>query len=73
MSIDAARPGADRIGLVAGDDDPYLPEGIGAAYGLPLGIVTTVVPGGGHLSTPTGYAPWPAMLDWCQHPGPASF
>ena len=52
--------------LVAGDDDPYLPEGIGAAYGLPLKIATTVIPGGAHLNTDAGYGEWPAVLDWCR-------
>ncbi len=67
LSVEAVSHGAETTVLVAGDDDPYLPEGIDAAYGLPLNATTTVVPGGGHLSVATGYGPWPAMLDWCQH------
>lgn len=62
---DAVRRGAGGTVLVAGDDDPYLPEGIAAAYGRPLGMATTVVPAGGHLSTNSGYGPWPAVWDWC--------
>jgi len=65
LHIDALRNGAGGTVLVAGDDDPYLPEGIAAAYGLPLEMATTVIPTGGHLSTNTGYGPWPAVLDWC--------
>jgi len=66
MDVDTVRHGADGTVLVAGDDDPYLPEGIGAAYGLPLRIATTVVAGGGHLNVDSGYGEWPAVLDWCR-------
>lgn len=66
MDVDTVRHGADGTVLVAGDDDPYLPEGIAAAYGLPLKIATTIIPGGGHLNEDSGYGTWPAMLDWCR-------
>ena len=65
MDIDAVRRGADGTVLVAGDDDPYLPEGIAEAYGRPLKIATTVIAGGGHLNVDAGYGAWPAVLDWC--------
>ena len=65
LDVDAVRHAADGTVLIAGDDDPYLPEGIAAAYGLPLKIATTVVPGGGHINVESGYGEWPAMLDWC--------
>jgi len=66
MDVDAVRHGADGTVLVAGDDDPYLPDGVGATYGLPLRIATTVVPGGGHLNTDSGFGEWAAVLDWCR-------
>lgn len=66
LSVEAVRRGAGGTVLVAGDDDPYLLEGIATAYGLPLDVATAVVPSGGHLSVATGYGPWPAMLDWCR-------
>jgi predicted alpha/beta hydrolase family esterase len=65
MDIDTVRHGADGTVLVAGDNDPYLPEGIAAAYALPLKIATTIVPGGGHLNVDAGYGEWPAVADWC--------
>jgi hypothetical protein len=65
LDVDAVRHAADGTVLIAGDDDPYLPEGIAAAYGLPLKIATTVVPGGGHINVDSGHGEWPAMLDWC--------
>jgi predicted alpha/beta hydrolase family esterase len=65
LDIDTVRRGADGTVLVAGDADPYLPEGIAAAYGLPLKIATTIIEGGGHLNSDSGYGEWPAVLDWC--------
>jgi predicted alpha/beta hydrolase family esterase len=66
MDVDTVRRGADGTVLVAGDADPWIPEGIAAAYGLPLKIATTIVPGGGHLNTESGFGEWPAVLDWCR-------
>jgi uncharacterized protein len=66
MDVDTVRKGADGTVLVAGDDDPYLPEGIAEAYGRPLKIATTVVASGGHLNPDSGYGPWPSVLDWCK-------
>jgi predicted alpha/beta hydrolase family esterase len=65
LDVDALRAAADGTVLVAGEGDPYTPEGIAAAYGLPLKIPTTVVPGGAHLNVEAGYGEWPAVLDWC--------
>lgn len=65
LDVDTVRRGADGTVLVAGDDDPHLPHGIAAAYGLPLKMATTVIPGGGHLNSESGYGEWPAVLDWC--------
>jgi uncharacterized protein len=65
LDVEAVRRAADGTVLIAGEDDPYLPEGVGTAYALPLRIATTVVPGGGHLNVDSGYGEWPAMLAWC--------
>ncbi|MER5947603.1 alpha/beta hydrolase [Streptomyces sp. NPDC001904] len=65
----ALRPGQlGEARLVAGDDDPYCPEGALAAYGGPLGIATEVIAGGGHLSMDDGYGAWPAVREWCLGP-----
>src|SRR4051794_6111783 len=66
MDVDTVRRGADGTVLVSGDDDPNLPEGVAAAYGLPLKMPTTMIPGGGHLNTESGYGEWPAVRDWCR-------
>ena len=65
LEIDLVRHASDGTVLVAGDDDPYCPEGAATAYGRPLKMPTTVIPDGGHLNLEAGYGPWPAMLDWC--------
>lgn len=65
LDVEAVRHAADGTVLIAGDNDPYIPEGIAAAYGLPLKIATTVIPDGGHLNVDAGYGAWPAMLGWC--------
>lgn len=64
LNTDAVRRAAEGTVLVGGDDDPFCPEGIASAYGVPLKMATTVIAGGGHLNPDSGYGPWPAMLDW---------
>jgi uncharacterized protein len=73
MDVDTVRRGADGTVLVAGDDDPYLPDGIAAEYGRPLKMATTVIPGGGHLTDTSGYGEWPAVLSWCRRDNLAFF
>ncbi|MFF3937799.1 RBBP9/YdeN family alpha/beta hydrolase [Streptomyces phaeofaciens] len=51
--------------LVAGDDDPYLPEGAQTAYGDPLGLTAELLPGAAHLDLEAGYGSWPSVLEWC--------
>lgn len=65
LDVEAVRAAADGTVLAGGTDDPYIPEGIRAAYGVPLRLPTTVLPGGGHVNPDSGYGPWPAVLDWC--------
>ena len=65
LDVDVVRHASEGTVLVAGDVDPYIPEGIADAYARPLKIATTVIPGGGHLNVDSGYGPWPAVLDWC--------
>jgi predicted alpha/beta hydrolase family esterase len=65
MDIDAIRKAADGTVLVGADNDPFCPGGIARVYGARLKMAVTVVAGGGHLNTESGYGPWPAVLDWC--------
>lgn len=68
LDVDAVRRAAGGTLLVCADDDPYCPEGAATAYGLPLKLPTTVVPGGGHLNADSGHGPWPAVERWCSRP-----
>ncbi|MFE7166198.1 RBBP9/YdeN family alpha/beta hydrolase [Streptomyces sp. NPDC057616] len=54
--------------LVAGDDDPYCPEGARETYGVPLGLPTDILPGAAHLDLDAGYGSWPSVLAWCLDP-----
>jgi predicted alpha/beta hydrolase family esterase len=56
------------VAMIVGDHDPYCPEGPDDQYVTPLRIPKIVIPGGGHLSTPDGYGPWPQLLAWCLDP-----
>jgi len=68
LDADAVRRAAGGTILVCADDDSYCPEGAAAAYGAPLKLPTTVIPGGGHLNADTGFGPWPAVERWCSRP-----
>ncbi|MEU5771621.1 alpha/beta hydrolase [Streptomyces asoensis] len=59
------RPLPHPTRLAAGDDDPYLPEGVQAAYGDPLNLTAELLPGAAHLDLDAGYGSWPSVLDWC--------
>ncbi|MET9500880.1 alpha/beta hydrolase [Streptomyces sp. NPDC006622] len=52
--------------LVAGDDDPYCPEGAQSAYGTPLGLTAELLPGAAHVDLDAGYGSWPSVLEWCE-------
>jgi predicted alpha/beta hydrolase family esterase len=65
LDVDVVRHAAEGTVLVGGDDDPYAPEGVAAAYGRPLKMATTVLAGGGHINAESGFDEWPAMLSWC--------
>jgi predicted alpha/beta hydrolase family esterase len=68
LDVEAVRRAAGGTILVCGDDDPYCPEGAALAYGRPLKIPVTVLPGTGHLNVAAGYGPWPAVEQWCHRP-----
>lgn len=54
--------------IVSSDSDPYCHGGAQAAFGTPLGIPVTTIPGGGHLERSAGYGRWPSVFEWCLHP-----
>ena len=70
--------GGDTVGargarvMIVGAHDPYCPEGPDEQYVTPLGLPKIVISGGGHLSAPDGYGPWPELLAWCLEPSTLS-
>ncbi|NIJ04402.1 alpha/beta hydrolase [Frigoribacterium faeni] len=50
--------------VVAGDDDPWLPLGLGDTWRGRLDARQHVVRGGGHLTPESGFGPWPEMTAW---------
>jgi predicted alpha/beta hydrolase family esterase len=50
--------------VVAGDDDPWLPLGLGDTWRGRLDGREVVVRGGGHLTPDSGFGAWPAMTAW---------
>jgi uncharacterized protein len=68
LDVEAVRQNADGTVLVCADDDPYCPEGAALAYGRPLKLPVTVLPGAGHINVAAGYGPWPAVEQWCRRP-----
>jgi predicted alpha/beta hydrolase family esterase len=60
-----AQHGGQGMVIVAGDDDPYCPEGVGRAYRLDPLVPLVTLPGAEHIRPSSGYGPWPAMLEWC--------
>ncbi len=68
LDAGAVRQAAGGTILVCADDDPNCPEGAALAYGRPLKLPTTVLPGAAHLNPEAGYGPWPAVERWCRRP-----
>jgi predicted alpha/beta hydrolase family esterase len=59
---------AKSVTLVASDKDPWLPRGVEAAFGQPLGLAPTIIAGGGHLTAADGFGPWVGVRDWVENP-----
>jgi predicted alpha/beta hydrolase family esterase len=55
---------ADATLLVCSDNDPYCPPGAVATFAKPLGIVSRLLRGAGHINTDAGYGPWPDVETW---------
>lgn len=68
LDAEAVRRAAGGTIMVCSDNDPYCPEGAALAYGRPLKLPVTVLPGGGHINVEAGYGPWPAVEQWCGRP-----
>ena len=65
--VDLAKA-AKSVQIVASDNDQWLPRGIQATFGLPLGIEPVVIPGAKHLSLADGWGYWQGVIDWVDNP-----
>jgi predicted alpha/beta hydrolase family esterase len=59
----AVLPGVEQI-VFEGENDPYAPGGVGAAYEIDPSIPVEVIANGGHLIPDSGFGPWPRILEW---------
>ena len=60
---DAVHAAAAQVIVIAGDADPYCPEGAGRVFAEPLGAEHVTVTGGGHLTIDDGFGAFPLVLD----------
>lgn len=60
---DKVRQGASKFYLYRSDNDPYVPEDIGAALAQKLQAKETIIPHAGHLNAESGYTQFPQLLD----------
>lgn len=65
--VDLAKA-AKSVQIVASDNDQWLPRGIQASFGQPLGIEPVVIPGAKHLSLADGWGYWQGVIDWVDNP-----
>lgn len=59
----AALPDVEQI-VFEGENDPYSPGGVLAAYDIDPTIPVETVPGGEHLTPDSGFGMWPRILEW---------
>jgi predicted alpha/beta hydrolase family esterase len=65
--VDLAKA-AKRVQIVASDADQWIPRGIQATFGEPLGLEPVVIPGAKHLSLNDGWGHWQGVIDWVENP-----
>lgn len=59
---------AKSLQIVASDADQWLPRGVQATFGDPLGVAPIVIPGAKHLSLNDGWGYWQGVIDWVENP-----
>lgn len=59
---------AKSLHIVASDADQWIPRGVVATFGEPLGIEPIVIPGAKHLSLSDGWGYWQGIIDWVDNP-----
>lgn len=64
----AFRNHAKDVKLIAGDEDPWLPEGAQKTFGEPLNLNAIIWPGAGHISMDEGFGNWDGVFYWALDP-----
>ena len=54
---------SERATIVAGDADPYCPDGAAQTFAIPLDAAFVEIQGGGHLTMDDGFGPFPLVRD----------
>lgn len=54
--------------ILAGDVDPWIPEGVIKTFGEPLGITPVIWQGAGHISMVEGFGNWDGVVYWALDP-----
>ena len=55
---------SDNNFILAGDNDPWLPNGVEETFGKPLGIKPTIWKDAGHISMDEGFGIWDGVVFW---------
>lgn len=54
--------------VVASDADQWIPRGVKATFGDPLGLDPVIIEGGKHISLADGWGRWQGVIDWVNNP-----
>ena len=68
LLVEAVHRLAGKLTIIGSDADHWLPRGIQATFGDPLGVEALVVAGAKHFSTADGWGPWQGVIDWVLDP-----
>jgi uncharacterized protein len=63
IDFDAVRANVGQSFVFFGDDDPYVPQSELQHLADQLDVVPTVIKGGGHLNSDSGYSEFPKLLE----------
>lgn len=66
--VEATLASARSISIVGSDLDPWLPNGVQATFGDPLGVQAAIIQGAKHFSLTDGFSDWQGVVDWVNDP-----
>jgi predicted alpha/beta hydrolase family esterase len=59
---------ADEFYILAGDEDPWLPDGVANTFGKPFGVKPIIWQNVGHISVDDGFGSWDGIVYWALDP-----